>query len=362
MINKDLIGDLTNAFGPSGFEEEVCKVVKNYTEALDISNDAMCNVYLKNKHFSGKKPVVMLDAHMDECGFMVQNVLDNGMLSMIMLGGFHLTNLPAHTVMIRNRKGEKIRGIITSKPVHFLSPKEKSSCDLDIEKLYVDVGASSKKEVEEDYGIYPGDPMVPDVKFDYDEKHGIIFGKALDNRIGCACVVETMKALLEEELNVDVVGALAVQEEVGGRGAMVTTHVVKPDLAIVFEGSPADDFYYSSSLAQGSMKKGTQIRLLDKQYISNTGFIRMAHQIGDANGIKYQDAVRRGGSTNAGKISIQGKAVPCLVLGVPCRYVHTHYNYCAMEDVAATVKMAVEVIKGLDDEALDTILKRNLFD
>ena len=95
-----------------------------------------------------------------------------------------------------------------------------------------------------------------------------------------------------------------------------------------------------------------QIRHMDNSYISNVEFIRFAQETGDKLGIKYQDAVRRGGSTNAGKISLTGKAVPVLVLGIPSRYVHSHYNFCAEEDVDATVRMAVEVIRGLDEERI----------
>ncbi len=358
-MNIEMMKELSDSFGPSGFEEEVCKVIKKYSDGLELTNDAMNNTYMKLPSFSGKKPVIMLDAHMDECSFMVQCILDNGLLSILPLGGMHLTNLPAHSVIIRNRKGEKIRGVITSKLVHFLKEKERGN-DLDIEDLYVDVGASSKAEVMEDYGISVGDTMMPDVKSDYDEKHGIFFGKALDNRVGCACIIDTMKKLLEDELNVDVVGAFASQEEVGMRGAVITTKTVKPDLAIVFEGSPADDFYYNETRSQSALKKGVQLRLVDRLYIANPEFINLAREVADKHGIKYQETVRRGGSTNASRISLEEKAVPVLVLGVPCRYVHTHYNYCAMEDVEAAVKMAVEVIRNLNTEKIDVLIKRNL--
>ena len=170
-----------------------------------------------------------------------------------------------------------------------------------------------------------------------------------------------MKALAGENLAVDVMGAFAAQEEVGTRGAKVTAQVVKPDLAIVFEGSPADDFYYSVGLAQGALKKGTQIRHLDKSYISNKEFIALAHEIGDKFGIPYQDAVRCGGSTNAGVISLTNQAVPVLVLGIPCRYVHTHYNFCAVQDIDATVRMAAEVIRALNGENMAKILRKDLF-
>lgn len=362
MADIKLIEDLTNAFGPSGFEEEVCRAIYRHTEDFDVTNDAMCNVYMKNRNFSGKKPVLMLDAHLDECGFMVQGIRENGLLSMIMLGGMHLTSLPAHSVIVRNENGEKIKGIITSKPVHFLKADEKNDCSLDIEDLFIDIGASSREEVMEVYKVRPGDPVMPDVSFEYRKEQGICFGKAFDNRLGCACIIETMRELKEEEnLAVDLVGAFAAQEEVGTRGAAVTSQAVKPDLAIVFEGSPADDFYYEAGIAQGSLKKGVQIRRMDMSYISNPVFIRHAYDIGNKFSIKYQDAVRRGGSTNAGKISLEGKAVPVLVLGIPSRYVHSHYNFCAMEDIDAAVKMAAEVIRSLTPEVIAGIQRKDLF-
>ena len=217
----------------------------------------MNNLYVRMPGRAGDKPVVQLDAHLDECGFMVQCIHDNGCLGILMLGGFHLTNLPAHTVIIKTRAGRKIRGIIMSKPVHFMNDKERASLELCIENLYVDIGATSRREVEEDFGVSIGDPMVPEVSFSYDEEHGLCFGKAFDNRAGCACIVDTMDKVYDSrnELAVDVVGAFAAQEEVGMRGATVTTQVVKPDLAILFEGSPSDDFFFSATQAQGKNEK-----------------------------------------------------------------------------------------------------------
>ena len=377
MIDIDMIRDLTNAFGPSGFEEEVVKVIGRYLKDMEVENDAMNNVYAwfrnsgaPDTHGTGsgfpgnvcsrRRPVLMLDAHTDECGFMVQGIMDNGLLSMVMLGGMDLASLPAHTVLVRTRSGKKVRGIITSRPVHFMTEKEKNA-PLDIEGLYIDVGASSREEAEETYGIHIGDPAAPDVAFDYDGDHGLCFGKAFDNRLGCVSIIDTMQALKDEadQLAVEVVGAFAAQEEVGTRGATVTAQQVQPDLAIVFEGSPADDFYFRAGIAQGCLRSGVQIRHMDNSYISNVEFIRFAQETGDRLGIKYQDAVRRGGSTDAGKISLTGKAVPVLVLGIPSRYVHSHYNFCAEEDVDAAVRMAVEVIRGLDEERIARILRKD---
>ena len=171
-----------------------------------------------------------------------------------------------------------------------------------------------------------------------------------------------MKQLEKEQasLAVNVVGAFAAQEEVGTRGAVVTSQIVKPDLAIVFEGSPSDDFFISAGQAQGCMKKGVQIRILDNSYISNTQFISLAEEVAEKCGIKYQESVRRGGSTNAAKISVTGKAVPCLVLGVPSRYAHSHYNFCAREDLEATSAMAANVIRALDEEKIRHICHQDV--
>ena len=360
MADIRLIEEITNAFGPSGFEEEVCRVIKKHTAEFDVTNDAMCNVYMKRKDFSGKKPVIMLDAHTDECGLMVQSIRDNGLLNFVTLGSVHVTNLPAHAVTVRTGEGRKIKGIVTSKPVHFIRGTKADSNDLSVEELAIDVGAGSKQEVMDVLGIRVGDPAVPDIRFEYDEERGLCYGKAFDNRLGCVCIIETMKALLAEKLDVDVVGAFAVQEELGMRGAAVTSQAVKPDLAIVFEGSPADDFYFSAGLAQCTLHKGVQIRHLDVSYLGNPVFMKKAHEIGDKYGIPYQDTVRRGGGTNAGKISLEGKAVPVLVLGIPSRYVHTPSNFCALEDIDAAIRMAVELIKAMDQFMIDEILRKDL--
>lgn len=364
MANIKEIEALTNAFGPSGFEDEVIREVKNWCDGLDVVNDAMYNVYATMKKKKEGRPVIMLDAHLDECGFMVQAIQENGLLSILTLGGFHLTSLPAHSVIVKTRTGKKHRGITTSKPVHFLTAAQKNDNSLAIEDILVDVGASSREEVIDIYGIRPGDPIMPDVSFEYHEENGIMYGKAFDNRLGCVSIIDTMQALKDEadQLAVEVVGAFAAQEEVGTRGATVTAQQVQPDMAIVFEGSPADDFYFSPGIAQGCLKSGVQIRHMDNSYISNVEFISYAQDIGDKLGIKYQDAVRRGGSTDAGKISLTGKAVPVLVLGIPSRYVHSHYNFCAAEDVDATVRMAVEVIRGLDEERIARIMRKHVME
>ena len=245
-----LIESLTNAFGPSGFEEDVVDAVKRHLDAenlpIDVDVDAMNNIYLRLRANKEGRKTVMLDAHTDEVGFMVQSILQNGLITLATLGGWVSTNIPAHTVLIKTQSGNYVRGVVASKPPHFMSDKEKAA-PLEIENLLIDVGVTSREDVLSLFGIQVGDPIAPEVTFSYNETTGVLFGKAFDNRLGCVSVIETLKRLSQlGDLGVDVVGALASQEEVGTRGAYVTSQVVKPDYAIVFEGSPADDLYFDS--------------------------------------------------------------------------------------------------------------------
>jgi len=360
MTNIGLIEELSNAFGPSGFEEEVVKIIKNHAKDFNVTVDPMNNVYLALKTNTGKRPLVMLDAHSDEVGFMVQYINSKGLIGFVNIGGWVSTTIPAHKVKIRNHKGELISGVVTSKPPHFMSSAERAGEKVELESLLIDIGATSREEVTDIFEIGVGDPIVPDTIFEYNEKTGIMCGKAFDNRLGCMCVIETLKAIKDMPLNVDVVGCIATQEEVGLRGAKVTVENVKPDLAIVFEGSPADDIYFDKFTSQCALKQGVQIRHFDQSYISNPRFISFAKGIADKKSIKYQSAVRRGGSTNAGPIHLTEKATPVLVLGIPSRYAHTHYCFAAKDDVDSALRLAYEVIANLEKESIGNILNSHL--
>lgn len=358
MTNHELLKEFSNAFGPCGFEEEVAKVISKNAGDMPITNDPMGNVYMALKGNTGKRPVVMLDSHMDECAYMIQAINENGLLSILTLGGIHLSCMPGHGVIVKNQYGEKIKGIITTKPIHFMNAAQRASTSLDIENIFIDVGASCRSEIESDFRIAVGDTAVPDTRFYYDERRKLCIGKAFDNRLGCTGVLQTMQRLNEEnDLPVDVVAAFATQEELGGRGAAITVQKVKPDLVIVYEGTPADDPYYARGIAQGALKHGVQIRHMDSGYLSQIEFMKFAHQIGDKFGVKYQDAVRRGSFTNASSIGLLGQGVPILVLGLPARYVHSHYNFCVIDDVEETINMATNIIRNLTKENIDMLYK-----
>ena len=345
-----LIEKLSNAYGVSGFEDDVVEIIKDkFGDIFDIQEDSMRNLVIYRKAHKGDKPIVMLDGHSDEVGFIIQSIKGNGTMRFLPLGGWMAQNIPGHKVRIKNAKGEYIEGVVATKPPHFI----KGTITLQpIDEMVIDVGATSYEEVIEIFQIEPGAPVIPDVEFSMDERTGVMLGKAFDNRLGCAAVLETLLSLEGIDLDVDVVGSISVQEEVGCRGAKVNVNNIKPDLAIVFEGSPADDTFMDSYDSQGALKKGTQIRHFDMRLIANHRLISFTKSVARENKILFQCAVRSGGGTDAGPIHIENKAVPSLILGMPVRYAHTHYGFSALEDYRASVDLTMEILKRLNLEQL----------
>ncbi|MBF4693302.1 M42 family metallopeptidase [Fusibacter ferrireducens] len=350
-MNVKFIESLSNAYGAPGFEDDVNAVIRDYVkDQFDIQEDTMRNLILMRKNHDGDKPILMLDGHSDEVAFIVQSIRPNGTLRFVPNGSWSAQNVAAHKVRIRNAEGVYIEGVVASKPPHFSSGPEML---IPISEMLIDVGASSYEEVVNDYKIEIGAPIVPDVTFSYNEDRGIMLGKAFDNRLGCGCVVEVLKAIEGMDLAIDVVGAISTQEEVGGRGAKVNAQMIEPDIAIVFEGTPADDTFRDVYDAQGALKKGTQIRHVDKSMISNPRFVSLAKEIAKVHEIPFQEAVRIGGGTNGALIQTQVLDVPCIVLGTPVRYAHTHYGFSAIDDYKASIDLAVEMIKKLSKDVIN---------
>ena len=343
------IRELSNANGPSGFEDEVLDLLRCYGEGLgEWKEDSMRNLYLRRGACKEGKPTLMLDAHSDEVGFMVRAIRPNGTLEFITIGGWVASCVSAHKVRVRNNKGQWLPGVIASKPPHFLSEADKKLAP-EISSMIIDMGAVSDKEIIENYGISIAAPVVPDVFFEYHSDRDLMVGKAFDDRLGCAAIISVLRELAGAELPLNITGAFSSQEEVGLRGATVTAQIVKPDIAIAFEGTPADDTVVDSYLIQTALRKGPMLRHIDNRMITNPRFQRFALDLARKKGIPVQEAIRTGGSTDGGVIHTIGKAVPTIVIGIPARYIHTHYSLASYSDFENAVRLACEVIRNLDE-------------
>ncbi|MDD2396045.1 MAG: M42 family peptidase, partial [Sphaerochaeta sp.] len=195
-------------------------------------------------------------------------------------------------------------------------------------------------------------PVVPEVSCTFDEKHGLFIGKAFDCRIGCASTLATLKELQGMDLKVNLVGDFSSQEEVGTRGSIVSANTIKADLAIVFEGCPADDTVVPSYQAQTCLKKGPMLRHIDSRMITNPRFQRYALNLAQELGIPVQEAVRSAGATNGAPIHLAHDGIPAIVIGVPVRYAHTHYGISALFDVEQAVRLAKEILLRMDSKTI----------
>ena len=235
------------------------------------------------------------------------------------------------------------------KPPPFLEASERRNV-IELDKMYIDVGATSAEEVG-DLGVRVGDAVAPYTEFRELDRAGYLSGKAFDDRVGVGLMVETLRALGSDHPNT-VIGVGAVQEEVGCRGAITSSAMSRPDVAIVLEGTPADDIPGFSE-RQAVLGAGPQIRFFDPTAISNRRLVRFVQDVANEVEIPVQTAVRRSGGTNASSIHRSGRGVPTVVIGVPARYIHTHVSIIHFEDYLSARGLLLELVSRLDSGIVD---------
>ena len=351
--NIELIKKLSDANGISGFEDEVVAICKaEIGTYCEFEEDSLRNIYFSAKGNTGDRPKVWLDAHTDEVGFIVQYLKNNGTIGFLPVGGWSPSTIGSSKVRIKDDNGNYITGAVASKPPHFMSEAERGKGP-SIEQMVIDVGACSLAELKNDFEISVAAPVVPDVMCEYKEKHDLFIGKAFDCRIGVAALIETLNQIQGEELEIDVVGTFSAQEEVGLRGARAATASLHADVAIVFEGAPADDTFYGEEQIQTGLKRGPMLRHFDVSMINNPRLMRYAINVAKEFDIPIQEAVRSGGGTNGGAIHLSKNGIPTLVISIPVRYVHSHHGMTAYEDYIAAIELAKAVIKRLNVEIIN---------
>ncbi len=346
-----LLEELVNAPGVSGFEDSVRDVIRRHLESItNIEIDNLGSI-IAQKEGSDEKPRVMIAGHMDEVGFMVSYISKDGFIKFQPLGGWWDQVMLAQRVVVRGSKGE-VPGIIGSKPPHLLAPEERKKV-VEMKEMFIDIGASNDEDVKE-MGIKPGDPIVVVSPFARMGHENMLMGKAMDDRVGCAVFVEVIKQLQGVDHPNTVFGVGTVQEEVGLRGAKTSADFINPNVAFAAEVSIAGDTPgVAESEAQAKLGKGPSIVVLDGSLIPNTKLRDLTVATAEEHGIPYQFQAGIRGGTDAGRIHLQGIGVPSLVLGVPARYIHSHVGVIDHNDFENTVKLLVEVVKKLDVNAVN---------
>ena len=351
LSSRDLLEQLSNAAGTPGREEEVRAVIRRELDGLvEFSHDKLGSLICRRAGGSAA-PRVMLAGHMDEIGFIVRYLTGDGFIKFHPLGGWWVHTLLAQPVTIKTAGGD-VPGIVGAKPVHHLKEGARKNVQ-DIEEMFIDVGAHDKQEAREKFGILPGDHIVPRTGFLTLRNPRLVCGKAFDDRVGVALFVEALRSLAVQEHPNTIYGVGTVQEEVGMRGAGTVVSLVQPDVAIVLEGAPADDFPGANGdEAQGVLGRGPQIRLFDPSMITNRKLAQFVLQTADGCRLPYQVAVRVSGGTDAKPIHLHGAGVPTIVLGVPVRYAHSHAGIISLDDYEHTRQLLLALLKRLDGKTV----------
>jgi endoglucanase len=355
MDTLALLETLSNAFGVSGFEDDVRDAIRALAAPLadEVRTDALGNLIVTRRGRTSR--TLMIDAHMDEIGLIVNHVEDAGFLRFALIGTWDPRVLLAQAVTIRTRSGATVRGVIGALPPHIVAVDERAGDDgsetadgedavdrhsgpVPVDALSIDVGADSATEVA-DRGIRVGDPATLAYPFQTLPR-GYVLGKALDDRVGCAVLLKVLEALAGRTPELTVAAAFAVGEEVGLRGATTAAHQLEPEIALALEGTVAADVPGVPASRQVTrLGRGPAITIADQTIIVRPHFVHALERIADARGIPYQLKTPLYGGTDAGAIHVARAGVLAGVVSVPCRYIHTPLSLVCLDDVDGAIRL-----------------------
>ncbi len=324
---KSLIQKLVEITGPSGYEAKVREFVideiKGHVDEYHV--DPLGNLVTRKGKKAANGLTVMLSAHLDEIGIIVTHVDENGFARFTNLGG----------VFLRNTAGGRVRFLNGAAGVIGMEPGASRTSVTAIEKMFVDLGVKSKK----DCPVQIGDVAAFERTFEeYGER---LVSKAMDDRIGVAVLIETLKAFKSGPNQ--LVGVFSVQEEVGLRGATTAAYGADPDLGIAIDVTVSGDTPNDKSIEVG-LGKGPAIKIKDTGMISDPKVVAWMEAGAKKAGIPYQREILTGGTTDARAIQLSRAGVPSGCLSIPCRYVHSPSEMVDLNDVQNSVKLLVNLL------------------
>lgn len=344
MDTLELLTDLTGRFGVAGFEDEVrerlAELVRPYVDDLRV--DRLGNLIAERPREGA--PRLMLDAHMDEIGFMVSYVEDEGWLRLAPVGGWDERIVPAHALTILAEDGSRVRGVVGALPPHLLTPEDREKPTPRIVELFVDVGATSAGEVDA-MGIRIGSPAT--IHYPLERlQDGAVAAKALDDRAGCAVLVRTLEEVSGETLDVSLHACFAVGEELGLRGARTAAAQIEPDFALALEGTTAADVpEIAPSRRPTRLGGGPAVTVMDETIVVSPVLVRALTELAETEGIPYQYKLPSSGGTDAAAIQQSGRGALAGVVSVPCRYIHSPFSVLRLEDLEQTIELTVAFVR-----------------
>ena len=350
---EKLMKKMTEVEGISGFEHEVANLVKaELGDACEYERDNLGSLICKHSGTS-ETPRIMMAGHMDEIGFVVQQVTDEGFVKFLPVGGWWPGNMLAQRVAIQTRKGRVI-GVIGSPAIHDLD-KDKKDKLLKIKELFIDVGQSVGYDVEKKLDIRPGDPITPVTEFEIMANKKMYMAKAWDNRIGVLIMTEAMRRLAKMRHPNLAFGVGTTQEEVGLRGAKTAAAFCKPDVAFALDVCTAKD---TSPGMKGRPEKpgnGVGIMVFDNSLIPNMKLRDFVIDIAQKHKINHFLGILDGGGTDGGRINLSGAGVLSIYIGIASRYIHSHVSIIHRADFDAAVELMVQAYMALDKKTVESL-------
>jgi tetrahedral aminopeptidase len=343
MIDISLLKTVCELPGAPGFEKKVRDFIVEKARPLvdEISIDNLGNVIaVKHGKRNPEKKRVMVAAHMDEIGFIVTHIDDNGFLRFHTLGGFDPKTLTAQRVIVHGKKD--LIGVMGSKPIHVMTQEEKSKMPK-LTDYFIDLGMD-KKEVEQ--YIQVGDPITRERELI--EMGNCVNCKSIDNRVAVFILLETLKELQEPAY--DVYATFTVQEEVGLRGALVSAHQINPDFGIALDTTIAFDLPGAAAHEKiTELGNGTAIKIMDASTICDYRMVDYMKQTATRSQIKYQTEILTAGGTDTAGVQRMGKQGAIAgAISIPTRHLHQVIEMAHKEDVAASIQLLKACLEEMD--------------
>ncbi|NLN42768.1 MAG: M42 family metallopeptidase [Methanosarcina sp.] len=343
---KSLLEKFTNAHGISGFEDDVRELLKKELEPYvdTMRRDCMGNLIAVKK---GEGPSIMLAAHMDEIGFMVRYIDDNGFLRFVGIGGWFDQTILNQRVVVHGKKGS-IPGVIGSKPPHVMKEEDRKK-PMKLDDMFIDIGAKNKEDAE-NLGIEIGTTASIDRDF-VSLANGKVTSKAFDDRAGLVILIEVMKQLSKHKIEANVYAVGTVQEQVGLKEARTCAFGVCPDLALALDTTiPGDHPGISKTDSSLELGKGPVITVADasgRGLIAHPQVLKWLKETAAENEIPYQLGVGSGGTTDATSIHLSREGIPTGTVSIATRYIHSPVEVLDTADIEACVSLIVKAIENV---------------
>jgi len=341
-----LLQQLSDARGISGCEREVREIIEAAIDGLvdeqrvDTLGNLIC-LRRARRPVEGRPLKVMVAAHMDEIGLIVTGVNKDGTVRFDKVGGIDDRILLSKQVLIGQAA---VPGVIGYRPIHLIARKEREAAP-DLSRAAIDIGATSQSAAERLVSL--GDPITFRTTYEALEPGALrcVKGKALDDRAGCAVLVE----LLQHDYAIDLYAVFTAQEEVGLRGARVAAYGIEPDLAFVLEGTICDDLPKGDEDTSHvtEVGKGPAITFMDRSFIADRRLVDLLVETAREEGIRYQFKKAAAGGTDAGAIHLSREGVPAVTVAVPCRNIHAPVSILSLNDLENTHRLMAAALQRI---------------